>query len=301
MDGAIAQELLSHYLEAADERLQALASALAQARELPADVSSLEALRQVLHKTAGSAGTYGFPALTDSALLLEQQAVVARRAAEAGDAAGAAPAALFDAAESFHREMAAAFAEARRTLVVAQAAADARRSPEPAGPALSTARERLVVAVLGDAETDDSCAAAVGAALAVAGTHLLGAGCAGAARGFREAGGEGLVLWLVEGPRCAANRWTDLPLSAPSIEARCALAAATADGAIIIGGGAATLAQAGFLLQQGQPVVVIASSGGAAAMLAGRTLGPARVVAASSADEAVAELFTLLAASASAR
>jgi HPt (histidine-containing phosphotransfer) domain-containing protein len=292
-DAEMERELLAHYLASAEERLDSVRQAAESARGRPADAAALDGLRRVLHKIAGNAGTYGFPVLGRSARALEKQALAARDAPPA-------PAALFAGTDGFLREMEAAFSEARARPPGVPRAGEA---PEPAdAPAaagatqLSAIRDRLIIAVLGDAQSDDAVAAAAGAALAAAGTHLLTAGADGAGRGFRRASDEGLVFGLVAGPRGSASRFTDLPLAAAAPEARCALLAAISDGALLVGGGGEALAHAGSLLSAGKPVVAVGSTGGAAAALAGRELGGARVGAAADADEAVAELLALLAA-----
>jgi hypothetical protein len=227
-----------------------------------------------------------------SARAVEKQALAARDAPPA-------PAELFAGTDGLLHEMEAAFVEARARLPGGPGAA----APEPAeaaaaagAPQLSAIRDRLVIAVLGDEQSDDAVAASAGAALAAAGTHILTAGADGAGRGFRRAAGEGLVLGLVAGPRESASRFTDLPFAAAAPGARCTLLAAISDGALLIGGGGEALAHAGSLLGAGKPVVAVGSTGGAAAALAGRELGGARVGAAADADEAVADLLALLAA-----
>jgi HPt (histidine-containing phosphotransfer) domain-containing protein len=291
-DAEMERELLAHYLGSADERLETVRQAAASARARPADAAALDGLRRVLHKIAGNAGTYGFAAVGRSARALEKQAIAARDAPRA-------PAALFAGTDAFIREMEAAFAEARARpatgpLALAPVPADAAAAAGT--PQLSPIRDRLVIAVLGDEQSDDAVAAWAGAALAAAGTHILTAGADGAGRGFRGAGGEGLVFGIVAGPRASASQFTDLPLAAAAPEARCALLAAISDGALLVGGGGEALTHAGSLLGAGKPVVAVGSTGGAAAALAGRELGGVRVGAAADADEAVAELLALLAA-----
>jgi len=98
--------------------------------------------------------------------------------------------------------------------------ARSRIVPREVVPHLSPIRQKLVVAVIGggleDPRTDDT-AKAVGAALARAGAHLvcggLGGCMEGAARGYREAKGEGIVVGILPGPsRHEANPWIDLPI-----------------------------------------------------------------------------------------
>lgn len=301
LDDEMARELLEHYLAGAAERLSSLEQALRSSEAHPADPAALEALRRVLHKTAGSAGTYGFPELTRSARRVEQGVAAAR------DAPPGAPA-LFAAARAFHAEMAEAFEQAARRLrgasaAVAEAPSSLAAAEEGVESLSSAVRERLVVAVIvaGAAGADDPATEAIGAALAAAGTHLLGSGPEDAARGYRRAGGEGLVLWIVPGARSSAARWIDLPLCASALHAQCAVAAAAADGAIVIGGGAEARAHCGFFLRERKPVVLLGAGPGAASMLAGRELDQTRVAAAAGAEEAVLELLTRLSAQASAR
>ncbi|GAC1348413.1 MAG: hypothetical protein NVSMB23_29400 [Myxococcales bacterium] len=329
LDEGLARELLEHYLAGADERLSSFAQVLAESQDRPADPAALEALRRLLHKIAGSAGTYGFPELTRTARRLEQEVIAARQAPPGGLA-------LFAAARAFHAEMSAAFAQAACGLqgsagVSAEApragrdendpapfaAVETNPAPSEARPAASAVRERLVVAVIAAAATrrdpgaeaayaeragvEGGGAEAVGAALAAAGTHLLGTGSEEAARGYRTAGGEGLVLWIVPGLRGSASRWVDLPLRASGLPAQCAVALAAADGAIVIGGGGEALAHCGFFLREGKPVVALLESGGAASLLSGRELDGALVVAATSAEDAVLELLTRLSAGAAGR
>jgi HPt (histidine-containing phosphotransfer) domain-containing protein len=314
LDDEMARELLAHYLDGAGERLSSFAQALAESEARPDDLQALDRLRRALHKIAGSAGTYGFPDLTRSARRLEQD-VLAARAAPPGAAA------LFAAGRGFQQEMSEAFARAARDLptrepIGAPTQVDTRRNsaqgarasapavPAPAGgvrAADQAMRERLVVAVICEGAGGDADAEAVGAGLAGAGTHLIGAGPEHAARGYRRAGGEGLVLWIVPGSRSSAGAWVDLPLCAATLPAQCALVAAAADGAILIGGGGETLAHCGFLLREGKPVVALLGSGGAASVLSGRELGGALVVAATSAEDAVFEILARLSAHAIAR
>jgi uncharacterized protein (TIGR00725 family) len=169
--------------------------------------------------------------------------------------------------------------------------------------ALSPIRQKLVVAVIGggleDPRTDDT-ARAVGAALARAGAHLvcggLGGCMEGAARGYREAEGEGIVVGILPGPsRHEANPWIDLPIPTGVGQAQAALVAMAVDGAIVVGGGGGTLSEIGLLLRDGKPVVALSHTGGAAEMVGGRSLYKQHVIDARTADEAVAKLLRLLA------
>jgi HPt (histidine-containing phosphotransfer) domain-containing protein len=311
LDDEMARELLVHYLEGANERLSSFSLALGESESLPHDVRALERLRRLLHKIAGSAGTYGFPGLTRSAQRLEQD-VLAAVAAPPGTAA------LFEAARGFQREMSEAFARGARDLrpgepvraqtrvdTLGDSADDARASASVVRAPLcdvrapdSAVRERLVIAVIGEGGGGDAGAEAVGAALAFVGAHLIGAGPEDAARGYRRAGGDGLVLWIVPGSRSSAGHWVDLPLCAATLPAQCAVVAAAADGAILIGGGGEALTHCSFLLREGKPVVALVGSGGAASAFSGRALGKAPVVAAANAEDAVFELLAQLSASA---
>jgi HPt (histidine-containing phosphotransfer) domain-containing protein len=305
LDDEMARELLAHYLGTANERLLSYSLALGESESHPHDVPALESLRRLLHKIAGSAGTYGFPDLTRSARRLEQD-VLAAVAAPPGTAV------LFDAVRGFQREMSNAFARAAQALrsqnpisaaVAKVVADDGTKSASDAGaplsdvrPADSGIRERLVIAVIGSGADGDAGAEAVGAALALAGANLIGVGPEHAARGYRRAGGEGLVLWIVPGARSSAGQWVDLPLSGATLPAQCAVVAAAADGAILMGVDGEALTHCGFLLREGKPVVARLEDGEAAA-----ALGKAPVVAAANAEDAVFELLAQLSARAGAR
>src|SRR5438552_10250765 len=67
----IDRELLEHYLAGAAEKLATLEEALASARA--GDAGAGDAVRQALHKLAGSAGTYGFTELGAEARDLEKR------------------------------------------------------------------------------------------------------------------------------------------------------------------------------------------------------------------------------------
>ena len=99
------RELREHYLSVAPAKLEALASALADVRGRPGDRVAVEQLRFVVHKIAGSAGSYGFGALSAAAKLVEQEIL-------------AAPGPLTDrvlaGADQFLARMEAEFAAARR-------------------------------------------------------------------------------------------------------------------------------------------------------------------------------------------
>jgi uncharacterized protein (TIGR00725 family) len=172
----------------------------------------------------------------------------------------------------------------------------------PASP-LSAMRQKLVVAVIGGGLEDpvgDEAAREVGAALAQAGTHLvcggLGGCMEGAARGYRQAGGEGVVLGILPGPeRHEANPWIDLPIPTGVGQAQAALVAMAVDGAIVVGGGGGTLSEIGLLLRDGKPVVALPHTGGAAEMVGGRKLYRREVIAAADAQDAVVKLLQALA------
>jgi len=111
------RELRQYYLTVAQAKLEALSAALAEARQRPSEASSIEQLRFVVHKIAGSAGSYGFEALGSSAKAVEKEIRAAR---------GPLPAHVLLAAERFLVCMAAEFAAAReqeRARVCGEAAA----------------------------------------------------------------------------------------------------------------------------------------------------------------------------------
>jgi uncharacterized protein (TIGR00725 family) len=276
------REMLEHYLAGTADRLARLSSALSAAKQ--GGAGSKDHLRNALHKLAGSAGTYGFTELGEMARELEKR-VVAADDPIAEDI-------LLDAV-SLRHDMEQTFEEAR-SRIAPRAAAVQR---------LSAIRLRLVVAVIGggleDPRTDDT-AKAVGAALARAGAHLvcggLGGCMEGAARGYREAKGEGLVVGILPGPsRHEANPWIDLPIPTGVGQAQAALVAMAVDGAIVVGGGGGTLSEIGLLLRDGKPVVALAHTGGAAEMVGGRSLYKQHVIGADTADEAVLKLLHALA------
>src|SRR5205823_14544206 len=180
--------------------------------------------------------------------------------------------------------------------------ARSRLAPRSEAPQLSFIRQKLVVAVIGggleDPRTDDT-AKAVGAALARAGAHLVGGGLGGcmegAARGYREAKGEGIVVGILPGPsRHDANPWIDLPIPTGVGQAQAALVAMAVDGAIVVGGGGGTLSEIGLLLRDGKPVVALPHTGGAAEMVGGRKLYKHEVWSAKTPDEAVVKLLRAL-------
>ena len=275
----IDRELLEHYLAGAAEKLATLEEALASARA--GDAGAGDAVRQALHKLAGSAGTYGFTELGAQARDLEKRL----RAADEPLAEDI----LLDAL-AFRRELADAFEEARAKL--------AGRTPTP----LSAIRRKLVVAVIGGGLEDpvgEEQAHAVGVALARAGTHLLCGGLGGcmaaAARGYREGNGEGIVLGILPGAwRHEANPWIDLPIPTGVGDAQSALVAMAVDGAIVVGGGGGTLSEIGLLLRDGKPVVALPHTGGAAEMVGGRKLYKHEVLASSTPEDAVTKLLRAL-------
>src|SRR3954453_9492318 len=135
------RELLEHYLAGANERLAKLSGALSAAR--PGGAGSKDALRGALHKLAGSAGTFGFAELGETARELEKRV-------ECADEPLAED--LLLEAVALRHETEQTFAEARSRMM-------------PAESALSTIRQKLVVAVIGggleDPRTDEA-ARAVG-------------------------------------------------------------------------------------------------------------------------------------------
>jgi len=275
------REMLEHYLAGTGDRLVKLSAAISAAKQ--GGGGSKEELRNALHKLAGSAGTYGFTELGEMARELEKRVVLADDPI-AEDL-------LLDAI-SLRHEMEQTFEEARSRL-----------APRSEAPQLSFIRQKLVVAVIGggleDPRTDDT-AKAVGAALARAGAHLvcggLGGCMEGAARGYREAKGEGIVVGILPGPsRHEANPWIDLPIPTGVGQAQAALVAMAVDGAIVVGGGGGTLSEIGLLLRDGKPVVALSHTGGAAEMVGGRSLYKQHVIGAEAADEAVMKLLQALA------
>jgi uncharacterized protein (TIGR00725 family) len=275
------REMLEHYLAGTADRLAQLSAAISAAKQ--GGAGSKDQLRNALHKLAGSAGTYGFTELGELARDLEKR-VVSADDPVAEDM-------LLDAI-SLRHEMEQTFEEARSRIV-----------PRAVVPHLSPIRQKLVVAVIGggleDPRTDDT-AKAVGAALARAGAHLvcggLGGCMEGAARGYREAKGEGIVVGILPGPsRHEANPWIDLPIPTGVGQAQAALVAMAVDGAIVVGGGGGTLSEIGLLLRDGKPVVALAHTGGAAEMVGGRSLYKQHVIGADTADEAVMKLLQALA------
>jgi len=275
------REMLEYYLAGSAERLAQLSSAISAAKQ--GGAGSKDDLRTALHKLAGSAGTYGFAELGETARAMEKR-VIAADDPIAEDI-------LLDAIALRH-DLEQAFEETRSKL-----------APRAEVPPLSTVRQKLVVAVIGggleDPRTDDT-ARAVGKALARAGAHLvcggLGGCMEGAARGFREAQGDGLVVGILPGAsRHEANPWIDLPIPTGVGQAQAALVAMAVDGAIVVGGGGGTLSEIGLLLRDGKPVVALAHTGGAAEMVGGRSLYKQHVIAADTADEAVLKLLHALA------
>jgi len=273
------RELLEHYLAGAGEKLAEVEAALAAARR--GERGGGETLHRALHKLAGSMGTYGFDELGLRARELEKRVRTAQEPL---------PEDLLLEVVGFRRELEDSFEEARSRLAGAP--------PPP----LSAVRQKLVVAVIGGGLEDpvgDEQAHAVGMALARAGTHLvcggLGGCMAGAARGYREAAGEGIVLGILPGPkRYEANPWIDLPIPTGVGQAQAALVAMAVDGAIVVGGGGGTLSEIGLLLRDGKPVVALAHTGGAAEMVGGRSLYKQHVIGAETADEAVMKLLQAL-------
>jgi uncharacterized protein (TIGR00725 family) len=273
------RELLEHYLAGANERLAKLSAAISSARQ--GGAGSKDVLRGALHKLAGSAGTFGFAEVGEMARDLEKRVECADEPL-AEDL-------LLDAIALRH--------ETEETF------ADARSRMLPPKRALSPIRQKLVLAVIGggleDPRTDET-AREVGAALARAGAHLVCGGLGGcmesAARGYREAEGEGIVVGILPGPaRHEANAWIDLPIPTGVGQAQAALVAMAVDGAIVVGGGGGTLSEIGLLLRDGKPVVALPQTGGAAEMVGGRNLYKQHVMDAQTPDEAVAKLLQALA------
>jgi chemotaxis protein histidine kinase CheA len=100
------QELREHYLSVAQAKVDGLRAALIEARGHAADAGSIERLRVLVHKVAGSAGAYGFDSLGISAKALEKAILAAPRPL---------PPVVLQAAQRFVDEMVVAFAAARRS------------------------------------------------------------------------------------------------------------------------------------------------------------------------------------------
>jgi HPt (histidine-containing phosphotransfer) domain-containing protein len=97
-------ELRDYYISVSQEKVDALSAALAETRLQPADPGSIERLRALVHKIAGSAGAYGFEALGAAAKALEKQILAAPRPL---------PSAVLTIVERYLAEMTAQFAAAR--------------------------------------------------------------------------------------------------------------------------------------------------------------------------------------------
>ena len=121
-------QLLAHYLGGAAGRVAAVEKVLEAYQLAPADAGAREALFRQLHTLAGSAGTYGFKAISVEARGLEKEVKSAFEH-------GLVPAELLGRIEAFKVEMA-------RQFVEAGAALDAPPPPRapPAPPAWLTAR-----------------------------------------------------------------------------------------------------------------------------------------------------------------
>jgi uncharacterized protein (TIGR00725 family) len=274
------REALERYLSRGGEKLAALSAAVAAAGQ--GQGGAKRELEQALRKLGASARGSGFDELdAEARALLERVSAADEPLPED---------VLLDAGE-LRRRIEDSFEEARARLI-----------PGPPPP-LSAVRQKLVVAVIGGGLEDpvgERTAHEVGAALARAGTHLvcggLGGCMAAAARGYREEGGEGIVLGILPGAaRHDANPWIDLPIPTGVGQAQSALVAMAVDGAIVVGGGGGTLSEIGLLLRDGKPVVALPHTGGAAEMVGGRNLYRSEVFAARDAGEAVTKLLQALA------
>ncbi|HEY6911583.1 MAG TPA: Hpt domain-containing protein [Myxococcales bacterium] len=98
------RELREHYVSVGQAKVDGLSAALGAARRRPADPDSVERLRVLVHKIAGSAGSYGFDALGAAAKGLEKKILAAPSAL---------PSDVLAAADLFLAEMTAQFAAAR--------------------------------------------------------------------------------------------------------------------------------------------------------------------------------------------
>jgi|GEM_PF-1527821 len=106
-------ELLAYYLATADARVERFEAAIKTARSDQGD-QARDVLRQVVHRLAGSAGTYGFAALTKTARALEARLGPGN---QLDDAAVSAAVSLLD-------DMKRAFAAARREVQNSAASLD---------------------------------------------------------------------------------------------------------------------------------------------------------------------------------
>lgn len=192
-------ELRAYYLATADARVERLDAAIAEARHR--GDAGRDGLRQVVHRVAGSAGTYGFPALTLTARTLEGQ-LVARALDES----------LLRAADALLTDMRRAFSQARTALATSAsdpagdddreseielAARDEQEEPAALRPGAGIAPKRVpVVALFVGAGADLSSLAAARAVAAALGQAGVGLVCCGegpclsaAAQGYAENGG----------------------------------------------------------------------------------------------------------------
>jgi HPt (histidine-containing phosphotransfer) domain-containing protein len=99
------RDLREHYLSVAQAKVDAVSAALAEARRQRSDAGSIEHLRVLVHKIAGSAGAYGFDSLGIAAKALEKRILAAPRPLAEAVLLGA---------ERFLADMTAEFAAARR-------------------------------------------------------------------------------------------------------------------------------------------------------------------------------------------
>ncbi len=124
---------------------------------------------------------------------------------------------------------------------------------------------RPLVAVIGASQAtpqETAWAREVGRRIAGAGRVLvcggLGGVMAAACEGACRAGGETIGLLPGRDP-AAANRWVRVPIATGLGEARNALIAQAAPGAIAIGGGWGTLSEIALFCRLGKPVVSLGS------------------------------------------
>ncbi len=217
-------ELRAYYLATADARVARLEEAIEDARKDQGD-SARDGLRQVVHRVAGSAGTYGFAALTKTSRALESRLGPGKQLDDG----------TMSAAESLLDDMKRAFAAARREVQSAanaielapesEAASEVEiaasadddppaRSAAPARPvpvivtppplplpSQPPAQEAPLVALFvgnGSATSAQAAARSVASALAQAGVRLLCCGegpcLSAAAQGFAESGGNAFQL-----------------------------------------------------------------------------------------------------------
>jgi uncharacterized protein (TIGR00725 family) len=165
---------------------------------------------------------------------------------------------------------------------------------------------RRVIAVIGNGRATPEAAALaeeLGKLIVEAGWRLVTGGLGGvmeaASRGARSASGyrEGDIVGILPGGDAgAANRYVDIAVPTNMVYARNVLIVTMADAVVAVGGGAGTLTEIAMAWQLGRIVVGLEIEGWSQT-LAGRKVDeqrPDRVIAASSALDAVAKLSAAL-------